>query len=31
MWVPTPAGWRLKNESFISLACVGGARCAELD
>jgi ketosteroid isomerase-like protein len=31
MWVPTPAGWRLKNESFVSLRCVGGARCAELD
>ncbi|HMG48404.1 MAG TPA: nuclear transport factor 2 family protein [Allosphingosinicella sp.] len=31
MWVPTPAGWRLKNESFVSLACAGGARCTELD
>jgi hypothetical protein len=31
MWVPTPAGWRLKNESFVSLRCIGGARCAELD
>ena len=31
MWVPTPAGWRLKNESFVSLRCVGGDRCAELD
>jgi ketosteroid isomerase-like protein len=31
MWVPTPAGWRLKNESFVSLRCVGGVRCAELD
>jgi ketosteroid isomerase-like protein len=31
MWVPTAAGWRLKNESFVSLRCVGGPRCAELD
>jgi ketosteroid isomerase-like protein len=31
MWVPTAAGWRLKNESFVSLRCVGGQRCAELD
>jgi len=31
MWVPTPAGWRLKNESFVSLGCVGGIRCAELN
>jgi hypothetical protein len=30
MWVPTAAGWRLKNESFVSLRCVGGSRCAEL-
>lgn len=31
MWVPTAAGWRLKNESFVSLRCVASSRCAELD
>ena len=28
MWVPTPAGWRLRNESFVSLNCAG-RRCGE--
>lgn len=27
-WVPTPAGWRIKNESFVSLRCAGD-RCAD--
>lgn len=31
MWMPTHTGWRLKNESFVSLACEGSAACAEVD
>ncbi len=31
MWVPTAAGWRLRNESFVTLACVGSNACAGLD
>lgn len=31
MWLPTPGGWRLKNESFVSLACEGSAACATMD
>lgn len=31
MWLPTPDGWRLKNESFVSLACEGSAACAAMD
>lgn len=31
MWLPTPDGWRLKNESFVSLACEGSAACATMD
>lgn len=30
MWVPTPAGWRLKNESFVTLDCAGSVKCAQL-
>lgn len=26
-WNPTPAGWRLKNESFVTLACSGSKAC----
>ena len=28
-WNPTPAGWRLKNESFVTLACRGNRDCAK--
>ncbi len=28
-WNPTPAGWRLKNESFVTLACSGSKACTE--
>jgi ketosteroid isomerase-like protein len=31
MWLPTPDGWRLKNESFVSLACEGSDGCATID
>lgn len=31
MWVPTPAGWRIRNESFVTLACTGSAACGTLD
>ncbi len=31
MWLPSPDGWRLKNESFVSLACEGSAACATMD
>ena len=31
MWVPTAAGWRLKNESFVTLGCVGSKRCSDMD
>jgi len=31
MWLPTAEGWRLKNESFVSLACEGSAACATMD
>lgn len=27
MWLPTPAGWRLKNESFVTLNCSGSREC----
>jgi ketosteroid isomerase-like protein len=30
-WVPTPAGWRLLNESFVSLRCTGSRACAEVE
>ena len=28
MWVPTPAGWRIRNESFVTLECHGSRECA---
>lgn len=31
MWLPTPDGWRLKNESFVSLACEGSTACATME
>lgn len=31
MWLPAPDGWRLKNESFVSLACEGSAACSTMD
>ena len=31
MWVPTVTGWRLKNESFVTLGCTGSKRCPEMD
>jgi len=31
MWVPTADGWRLKNESFVTLACSGSAVCEEMN
>lgn len=31
MWLPTPQGWRLKNESFVSLGCTGSALCGASD
>ena len=31
MWLPTPAGWRLKNESFVTLHCTGSRACAGVD
>jgi ketosteroid isomerase-like protein len=30
-WLPTLKGWRLINESFISLRCVGSKHCPEVD
>lgn len=27
MWLPTSVGWRLKNESFVTLACTGSRDC----
>ena len=30
MWLPTPDGWRLQNESFVSLVCTG-PRCDAID
>lgn len=29
MWLPTPAGWRIKNESFVTLGCSGSEACAQ--
>ena len=31
MWVPTSDGWRLRNESFVTLGCSGSQECATLD
>lgn len=28
MWLPTPAGWRIRNESFVTLGCAGSRECA---
>lgn len=30
-WQPTPEGWRLKNEAFVSLDCRGSVACNEVD
>ena len=30
-WLPSPNGWRLINESFISLNCAGSKHCPEVD
>ncbi|MEA3054053.1 MAG: hypothetical protein QOG72_2956 [Sphingomonadales bacterium] len=30
-WVPRGGGWRLINESFVTLRCAGGKACAEID
>jgi ketosteroid isomerase-like protein len=30
MWVPFEGGWRLQNESFVSLRCTGSRECAEV-
>ena len=30
-WVPQGGGWRLLNESFVTLACTGSRSCAEFD
>lgn len=31
MWLPTADGWRLKNESFVSLSCTGSKACGQAD
>ena len=31
MWVRLPEGWRLKNESFVTLGCTGSRECAGRD
>jgi ketosteroid isomerase-like protein len=30
-WVPQHGGWRLLNESFVTLGCSGSKACAEID
>jgi ketosteroid isomerase-like protein len=30
-WIPTPAGWRLLNESFVTLACTGSSACPKVE
>lgn len=30
-WVPGPGGWRLLNESFVTLRCTGSRACPEVD
>lgn len=30
-WVPRDGGWRLLNESFVSLRCTGSRSCPEVD
>lgn len=29
MWRPTAAGWRIRNESFVTLSCTGSKACAD--
>jgi hypothetical protein len=29
MWVPTAGGWKLQNESFVSLGCTGSSACVD--
>jgi uncharacterized protein DUF4440 len=31
MWVPRDGGWRLLNESFVTLRCTGSKACPEID
>ena len=31
MWVPLGGRWRLKNESFVTLRCVGSRSCPDVD
>ncbi len=31
MWLATSDGWRMKNESFVTLACTGSRDCAGAD
>lgn len=28
MWLPGPEGWRIRNESFVTLDCTGSKECA---
>jgi hypothetical protein len=30
-WVPRDGGWRLLNESFVTLRCTGSRACTEID
>lgn len=30
MWVPSDGGWKLQNESFVSLRCTGSRACADV-
>jgi ketosteroid isomerase-like protein len=30
-WVPRGGGWRLLNESFVTLGCTGSRACPEID
>ena len=30
-WVPRPDGWRLLNESFVTLRCTGSKECPQVD
>ena len=30
-WVPRPGGWRLLNESFVTLRCTGSKDCPQVD
>ncbi len=30
-WVPRPGGWRLLNESFVTLRCTGSRDCRQMD